>query len=116
MSEHAKAKVKRFNDLLDEITVLTTKMETSAEGDENSFPNDTPENREKLTKMLTDGEELRKSIEQDKAIHGLKIFLSEPANESKAYPRGGDGVISQPFERIKSVGEQFVENEAYKAI
>lgn len=109
MSEHAKAKVVRFNELLDEITVLTTEMEAE-EG-----KNDTPENREKLQSLLTKGDELRKSIEQDNTILGLKSFVNDPVGGSRAYPQG-DGVISQPFQGVKSIGEQFVESEAYKAI
>src|SRR5688572_463595 len=110
MSEHAKAKVTRFNELLDTMTTITTDMEAEA------GKTDTPENREKLTAKLTEAETLRKSIEQDNTILGLKTFVSEPAHESKAYGRGGDGVAAQPFTGFKSMGEQFIDSDGYKAM
>lgn len=105
MSEHAKAKAMKFTALLDEVTALTVEMETDA------AKNDTPENREKLTALLTEGEALRKSIEQDNQILGFKSFLQDPVGT----PVGGDGAFSQGFTNIKSIGEQFVESEGYKA-
>lgn len=110
MSEHAKAKVTRFNELLDEITILTTDMEAE-EG-----KNDTPDNREKLQSLLLKGEDLRKSIEQDNVILGLKSFVKDPAHESKAYPGGSDGPSSQPFQGLVSPGQAFVDSENYKSV
>jgi HK97 family phage major capsid protein len=107
MSEHAKAKVKKLNTLLDGIAVLTTEME--ADGGKG----DTPENREKLSALLNDGEELRKSIEQDQKILGLKGFVNDPFVNT---PAGHDGAFSQPFTPQKSIGEQFIESEEYKRI
>lgn len=95
-------KRKAFNDKLDAITVLTAEIEAE------DGKGDTPDNREKLTAMLKDGEELRKSIEIDNQILGLKNFSTAPAHESKAYG-AGDGVISQPFTGIKSLGDQIIE-------
>ncbi len=100
----------KFNAILDEITTLTATMEAE-EG-----KNNTPDNQEKLKALLTEGDTLRRSIETDNMILGLKSFATEPVGESKAYgggPAGGDGVISQPF--AKSIGEQFIDNESYKA-
>jgi HK97 family phage major capsid protein len=110
MSEHATAKVKKLNELLDGIAVLTTEMEAE-DGKGN-----TPENREKLAAQLKDGEELRKSIEQDNIILGLQNFAKAPVGDSKAYPRGGDGLSAQPYKGILSPGEAFVESEAYKSM
>jgi HK97 family phage major capsid protein len=99
------AKSKKLNELLDGIAVLTMEMEAE-EGKGN-----TPENREKLTALLNEGETLRKSIEQDNQISGLKAFVSEPFAGSKTM--GGDGAIAQPFASGKSLGDQII--EAYKA-
>lgn len=101
----------KFNAILDEITTLTATMEAE-EGKGN-----TPDNQEKLKALLADGDTLRKSIETDNAILGLKSFGTEPAGGSKAYgnaPSGSDGVLSQPFAGVKSLGEQFIANEFYK--
>lgn len=100
----------KFNAILDEITTLTATMEAE-EGKDN-----TPDNQEKLKALLANGDTLRKSIETDNMILGLKSFGTEPANESKAYGRGNDGVISQPFAGVKSLGEQFIESDDYKAM
>lgn len=108
MSDKAKA----LKAKLDEIAVLTTEMEAE------DGKNDTPENREKLTSLLNDGEELRKGLEQDGKINGLKAFLDEPVDGSKVFGRPGDGASAQPFNghfsQPKSIGEMFVEGEAYK--
>lgn len=115
MSDHAKLKVQKLSDLLTEITTLTVDMETLEEG---KAVNDTPENHEKLTAKLTEAETLRKSIEQDQKILGLKSFLQDPAATT---PAGGDGAFSEKFGSLfgagqKSLGEQFVEDEAYKTV
>lgn len=102
-----KEKAAKLNEILDQITTLTDEMETDP------TKNDTAENREKMTALLTEGETLRKSIEQDNSILGLRNFLTEPDGKT---PLGGDGVISQPFTGEKSLGEQFVEAEAYKNV
>lgn len=101
----------KFGALLDEITTLTTDMEAE-EG-----KNNTPDNQELLKSKLTEAETLRKSIEQDSMILGLKSFATEPVGGSKVYgnPQGGDGVISQPFAGVKSLGDQFIESAEYKA-
>lgn len=111
MSEHAKAKHIAFNEMLDGLAVLTTEMEAE------DGKGDTPENREKLAAMLADAEKLRKSIEADNQILGLKAFQMEPVSESKVYGRGGDGAFSQPFQgrQVVTPGEAFVETEAYKS-
>jgi len=110
MSEHATQKAKRLSEILDEITTLTAEIE----GDE---AKNTDANREKITALLTEGETLRKSIEQDKAITGLKSFAKDPANPPKSQPYAvGDGVISQPFSGISSLGDQFIASEQYKAM
>lgn len=99
-------KRKAFNDMLDAISVITTEMEAE-EG-----KNDTPENREKLAAMLIEGETLRKSIEQDEKIHGLKSFLTDPAHESKAYSRGPQQ--RDDLGKVYSPGEMFVNSDSYK--
>lgn len=104
MSEHANGKVKRFNELLDEIAVVTAEMEAE------DGKNDTPENREKLGSLLAKGEDLRKSIEQDKVITGFKSFMNEPANTPKIAAMGGDGAAAQPFTGVKSLGDQIIES------
>jgi HK97 family phage major capsid protein len=110
MSEHNAAKSKRLNELLDEIAVITTAAE--AEGaDEKSLT----EAREKVPVLLAEGETLRKSIEQDAAILGLKGFVNDPVAGSKVYGRGpGDGAFTEPFTGPKSIGEMFVERDDYK--
>src|SRR5436189_357920 len=118
MSEHAKAKAKRLQEILDQATTLTVTMETPDTADAKNFPNDTPDNREQLTALLTEGEKLRLSIEQDQKILGFKSFLSEPAGQN---PMGGDGAFSEAFGSMfgagaKTLGEQFVEDEGYKEI
>lgn len=114
MSEHAKAKVQKFKEIMSAAAALTATMETPDPDDEKKFVNDTPENRQKLSVMLDEADTLRKSIEQDEKLLGLKSFLTEPANTPKAYPNGGDGIISQPFQGVKSIGDQFIESDAYK--
>lgn len=105
-----KEKAAKLNEILDQITALTVVIEDEKDG---KCEGDTPDNREKMTALLTEGETLRKSIEQDNSILGLRNFLTEPDGKT---PLGGDGVISQPFAGEKSFGEQFVEAEAYKSI
>lgn len=104
MNDHSKQKAARLKSILDEVTVLTSDIE----GDE---AKNTPENREKLTSLLSEGDTIRKSIEQDRTILGLKGFLEEPESGQK----NGDGEYSRPFEGVKSLGEQFVESEGYKS-
>src|SRR5689334_17079354 len=99
-----KAKSQKLNELLDNIAVLTVEMEAE-DGKGN-----TPENREKLTAWLSEGEELRKSIETESRITGLKSFVNEPFAGSKAYPKGGDGSNAGPFMGVKSLGDQIVED------
>lgn len=110
MSEHATAKVKKFTELLDQVTTLTTEME------EDGAKNDTPDNREKLTALLTEADGLRKSIEQDEVILGHQNFLKSPVQK----PAGGDGAFAEefdsPFGMAKSLGSQFVESDDYKGI
>lgn len=105
MSEHAKAKVKKFTEVMEQVTTLTTEMETDA------AKNDTPDNHERLTAMLTEADNLRKSIDQDNLILGLKNFRDIPVT-----PVGGDGDFSEKFGggQSKSIGEMFVESEVYK--
>lgn len=104
MSAHFNAKAKKFNELLDEISVITAELEAE------DGKNDTPEGRERLTAKLNEAETLRKSIEQDTTITGLKAFLTDPAHAPKSGdPVGGDGVISQPFGGIKSLGDQIID-------
>lgn len=111
MSEHAATKQKAFSEKMEAVVVLTAEMEAE-EG-----KNDTPENREKLTALLGEAEEIRKSIETDQRILGLKDFAKAPANDPKSQPQGGDGSISQPFTGgFKSLGQQLVESEAYKSV
>ncbi len=99
-----KEKAARLTTILDEIAVLTADIETDEK-------NDTPENHEKLQTLLTEGETLRKSIETANAILGLKNFTLDPATGT---PVGGDGVLSQPFTREKTLGEQFIDSDGYK--
>jgi HK97 family phage major capsid protein len=110
-NEHALAKRKKFNEVLAEIATLTATIETPDEADEKKFPGNTPENREKLAKLLSDGEDLRKSIEQDTAILGLQKFANDPILNP---PAGHDGAFAQRWQPQKSLGEQFIESEAYK--
>lgn len=90
----------KLNSIVDEITTLTADIESDAK-------NDTPENREKLQSLLTEGEKIRKNIETANMILGLKDFVQKPA--------GGDGEFSAPFVGEKTLGEQFVESAGYKA-
>jgi len=118
MSEHAKAKALKLQELLGTITALTVTMESPDPDDEKKFPGDTADNREKLEAQLTEAEKLRKSIEQDQKILGIKSFLEQPAGIN---PLGGDGAFSEAFGSMfgagaKTLGEQFVEDELYKEI
>lgn len=113
MSDHAKLKVQKLSDLLDEITALTATMEELQDG---KAVNDTPDNRAQLTAKLSEADALQKSIEQDRQILGLKSFLQDPMK-----PAGGDGAFSEEFggafgAGVKTLGEQFVESEGYKAL
>src|SRR5436190_23692728 len=101
MSEHAKAKAKRLNEILDDALAVTTLIETPDAEDAKKFPGDTSDNREKLKSLLTEGEKIRLSIEQDKTILGFKRFLEDPADQN---PLGGDGVFSQPLQGEKALG------------
>lgn len=97
----------RLNSILDEVTVLTADMETDAE------KNDTPENRAKLTDLLTEGESIKKNMETANMILGLKNFTRNPAGGMT--PAGGDGSFSEEFTAAKTLGEQFVDSDGYKA-
>jgi HK97 family phage major capsid protein len=106
-------KAKALRDKLDEIAVLTTEMEAE------DGKNDTPDNREKLTALLNEGETIRKSIEQDGKLDGLRKFLEEPAKGSKVYaPKGGGGQMSEEFQghlaHPQTVGDAFVNSDTYK--
>ena len=98
-------KQKRLTELIDEVAVITDSIETDEK-------NDTADNRDKMKALLAEGERLTESIKFEQQISGFKSFVTEPAGKS---PLGGDGVISQPFTNEKTLGEQFVESEAYKA-
>jgi hypothetical protein len=109
MSEHNNQKGIRLNGILDEIAILTTAAEADG-ADEKSIS----DAREQITALLVEGDTLRKSIEQDNLLLGLKTFVNEPAGVSKVYgAAGGDGPAAQPF-RPKTLGELFVESEGYK--
>lgn len=96
----------RLNAILDEVATITTEME----GDE---AKNTSDNREKVTALLTEGDNLRKSIEQDNTILGLKAFATEPVPT----PAGGDGDVPRSsFAGQKSLGQMFVESDAYKGM
>lgn len=104
MKDHLTGKRTAFSEKMEAVTTLTLEMQAD-EG-----KNDTPDNREKLSAMLTEAEEIRKSIELDTRILGLKAFETEPINESKVYGKHGhDGVISQPFTG-KTLGEQIIDD------
>lgn len=98
-------KQKRLTELIDEVAAITDSIETDEK-------NDTADNRDKMKALLAEGERLTESIKFEQQISGFKSFVTEPAGKS---PLGGDGVISQPFTNEKTLGEQFVESEAYKA-
>lgn len=100
-------KAKRLNEILDQATTLTATIEEEVDG---KRAGDTPDNHEALKALLTEGETLRKSIETDNSILGLKGFLETPVHESKAYGRGpGDGVFSHGFTGVKTLGDQIIE-------
>lgn len=101
-----KEKAARLVAIQEEIVAMTATIEGDAE------KNDTPENRDKLIQLLTEGEGLKTEIETGDRILGLKSFTLDP--KSAAQPLGGDGEFSQPFTGAKSIGEQFVESAAYK--
>lgn len=94
----------RLTAILEEVTTLTAEMEADEK-------NDTPENQAKLLDLLTEGESIRKNIETANMILGLKNFVQTPTGT----PLGGDGEFSQEFTREKSLGEQFIESDGYKA-
>lgn len=98
----------RLNAILDEVATLTTAMEAE-DGKDN-----TPENHEQLKALLVEGETIRKSIETDNTILGLKSFVTEPVNGSKAFGGGHAADPPPTNQRQKSLGEQFVESEGYK--
>lgn len=95
----------RLSAILEEVTTLTADIEADEK-------NNTPENQAKLTALLTEGEAIKRNIENANTILGLKTFVEQPDG---ANPLGGDGSFSQPFTREKSLGEQFIESDAYKA-
>lgn len=111
-NSHALAKRKKFTEILDEITAVTATIETPDETDEKKFPGNTPENREKLVKLLKDGKELKASIEQDDDILGLQSFANDPILNT---PAGHDGAFAQKWTPEKSLGDQFIESDAYKS-
>lgn len=105
-----KTKTERMVEVLDQATVLQTEMEA----DESK---NTSDNRDLFKSYMDQATELKNSIQQDQTLTGFKSFMTEPANEPKATPhvRAGDGAEAEPFQGYKSLGEQFVESEAYKA-
>lgn len=104
-------KAARLTAVLDEVTTLTATIEA----EDGKSADNTPANHEKLNALLTEGETLRKSIEQDVMILGFKNLLETPVGGSKAYGMGGDGASAQPFTGRKSLGDQFIESDVYKA-
>lgn len=100
-----KEKAARLAAIQNEIVTLTADFETDA------AKHDTPENREKLMELLTEGEGIKTDIETGERILGLKNFTFEPKAGS---PLGGDGSFSEEFTGAKTLGDQFIEFEGYK--
>jgi hypothetical protein len=100
-----KQKAIRLAAVVEEVTTLTELMESD------EAKNNTPENQEKLTALLIEGETIKKNIDNANRILGLKNFTLTPAGQS---PAGGDGVFSEQFTAQKSLGEQFIDSETYK--
>lgn len=74
----------------------------------------TPENREKLDKILTDGTGLKANLKTAQEVEALDQFAHDPA-DTKANPltpAGGDGPAAQPF---KTWGRTTTESEGFKA-
>lgn len=104
-------KAKRLNEILDECATITATIETEVEGKQ---AGNTPENQEKLKALLSEGDTLRKSIEADNAILGLKSFMDDPATMPKLI--GGDGAVAEAFKGQRSLGDQIIEQERYKEL
>lgn len=106
-------KVERLVEVMKSLTDLQVEMETADEA--GAFPSETPENRKRFDEFVIEAKDLKAQIQNDADITGLKDFLTQPVNEAKAYRGGNDGGIAQPFTGVKTIGEMFVESEAYKA-
>lgn len=74
----------------------------------------TPENREKLDKMIADGKSFRADLERAKDIEDLDAFSNAPSGEPKA---AGEPQTSPAGERVsrKSFGTQIIESEQFKS-
>lgn len=108
-----KTKVERLVDVMKTLTDLQTEMETADEA--GAFPADTPDNRKKFDDLVVEAKDLKGQIQTSNEVKSLEEFLKAPVHESKAYPKGTDGAAAQPFQGVKTIGEMFIESEAYKA-
>jgi HK97 family phage major capsid protein len=99
-----KALQKKINDTSAEAKKLYGEMEADD-------AKRTPENREKLEKLIADGKAFRADLDLAKEVQELDDFANAPASEPKA---AGDPSGSAPAPQRKSFGRQVVESEEYK--
>lgn len=97
-----KTKVQKLAELVEEIATLQVDMESDE-------AKNTDDNRQIFDAKHAEAMSLKKSIQQDFELTGMKTFLEAPANDPKSQPAGGDGAFSQPFDGVKSLGDQIIE-------
>jgi HK97 family phage major capsid protein len=100
-------KVKR----LTEISATLADLQAKMEGDE---AENNEENRKTFDDLHAEALGIKSDITRGNNLNELNSFLNDPVNGSKVFGRGGDGANAQPFTAAKSIGEQFIDNEAYK--
>lgn len=100
-------KVKRLTEITAELAGLQEKMES----DENE---NTDENRQKFDELHAEAIGIKADITRGNNLTELNSFLNDPARKSKVY---GDGEVKpeeEPSRIVKTLGEQFIESDAYK--
>ena len=99
--------IKELQRKIDETTTAAKKLYADMEKDEAQR---TPENCEKLDKMIADGKSFRADLDRAQDIEGLDKFSNAPAEQPKAAetPAGG----RRP--EYKSFGQHVIESDQFK--
>lgn len=74
-----------------------------------------PEDAKSFDTLLEEVETIQTEIVKERKLLSAKDFLKEPEGGSRAYGNGARVIERAPV-RVKSIGEQFVESEAYQSV
>ena len=98
------ADIKKLQQQINDLAREAKRLYGEMEADETRR---TPENREKLDKMIADGKALREELERAQNVADLNSFVAEPASEPKA---AGSAAGAER----KTIGERVVESAQFK--